>query len=289
MAAHTTGAPRPEQNAKRLDAEPLRARQYDAQTAHAFSAQFPSNPAATLINSCIESHLLDAARMVATLESDGIDTRLKVLNHIISRKEETFPLLANIATGRQYWEDPPHSAWAPICAIHLLAKMEHYRAQLAIITAILEFYEYTDDWLTEDAPYVLAHMGTGAIRTLTGLMRYKDTDKFVRGEATRSLVMIAKKNQNEKPGIIASIKDAAQNETDIYVRSLLVDSLLDLREPSLREYLENSLKTGFIRDDFFSLENVDRVYAGKMQRLRNKPRDPLYIFENKNNPYKRNR
>ena len=227
--------------------------------------------------------------MVATLESDGIDTRLKVLNHIISRKEETFPLLANIATGRQYWEDPPHSAWAPICAIHLLAKMGHYRAQLAIITAILEFHEYTEDWLTEDAPYVLAHMGTGAIRTLTGLMRYKDTDMFVRGEAATSLVMIARKNPNEKPGIIASIKDAAQNEADIDVRTILVDPLLDLREPSLREYLENSLKTGFIKDVSFHLEDIDRVYAGKMPTSRNKPRDPLYIFENTNNPYKRNR
>ena len=231
--------------------------------------------------------MLDTTKLIATLKSDGIYTNRKVLNHIISRRVETFPLLANIATGREYWYDSPHSDWAPTCAIHLLAKMGHYRAQLAIITAIITFYDETGDWLTEDMPYVLAHMGIGAIRTLTGLMRYKDTDMFVRVGAATALVMIARKNQKEKPGIIASIKDAAQNETDDDVRTFLVDSLLDLRDPSLYEYLKNSLETGFIKDELFRLNDLDEVYAGNLPTTRNKPRDPLYIFDDKNNPYKR--
>lgn len=202
--------------------------------------------------------------------------------------------MAQFATCDEYWEDgaddnnnPEDYKSVPIAAIHLLAKMKHYRAQLAINTAILGHHEETGDWLTEDMPHVLAYMGVGAIRTLTALMQYRDTDRFVRIGAATALITIAGNNPEEKPGIVASIKDAALHEDDINTRTLLVDTLVDLKDPDLLAYLKNSLETNFITNDYFHLEDIDGTYADLLHTRCIDNVDPLYIFEYRDdNPYK---
>lgn len=240
------------------------------------------------MNHCIPRGLLDAADMISMLESDGIHTDEKTVRGILEMGEESFQLLARLATDDEYWDDPDVNWDAPICAIHILAKMKHYRAHLAINTAILKHYEKTEDWLTEDMPYVLEHMGVGGIPTMTALMRYDGADMYMRGSAANALIMLAMDNPEAKPGIVESIKDAAQNEADITMRTMLVDVLLDLKDPDLYGYLRYSLESGFILDDFFDLGYLDGTYAGVHNLHHRNPRDPLYIFTyHDENPYKR--
>ena len=231
--------------------------------------------------------MLVMASMISILESDGIYTDEKTVRGILEMGEESFHLLAQLATDDEYWNDLDDDSLVPICAIHILAKMKHYRAQLVINTAIIKHYEETGDWLTEDMPYVLAHMGVGAIPTLTALMRYDGADIFVRGGTAGALIMIAMDNPEVKSGIVASIKDAAQNEADIVTRTVLVNVLLDLKDPDLYGYLKDSLETGFILDDYFDLDYLDGAYAGTFNPSRGVPMDPLYIFSySDENPYK---
>ena len=239
------------------------------------------------MNRGISHGLLDVAGMISTLESDGIHTDEKTVCGILDMGEESFHILARLATDDEYWNDLDGGRLVPICAIHLLAKMKHYGAHLAINTAIMGHYEETDDWLTEDMPYVLAHMGVGAIPTLTALMRYDGADMFVRGGAANALIMIAVDNPEVKPGIVASIKDAARNEADIEMRTVLVNVLLDLKDPDLYGYLKDSLERGFILDDYFDLDYLDGAYAGVYNPSCGDPIDPLYIFSYYDeNPYK---
>ena len=221
---------------------------------------------------------LKTAEMIAELESSGLDTRKDIVNGILDRKDESFPFLAKLATSWEYWHSDSVDEWSPICAIHLLAKMKHYRAQLAINSAILEYYDDTDDWLTQDMPYVVAHMGVGAIPTLTALMRHGDTDMFVRGMAAHALIMIIKKYPETKSKIVASIMSAAQKESDIETRTMLVDSLVDLLDPDLYGYLFDSAKTGFIEPIAFTHHDLGKIYASK-RSSRGVAKDPLYIFE----------
>ena len=216
--------------------------------------------------------------MISTLEVSGLDTKKEIVDGLLDRKDESFPLLARLATSREYWYNDSVDRWSPICAIHLLSKMKHYQAQLAVNSAILEYYDDTDDWLTEDMPYVLAHMGVGAIPTLTALMRYDGTDMFVRGMAAEALVMIIKKHPETKPKIVASIMGAAQKEPDIKVRTILVDALVDLLDPDLYDYLRDSLKTGFIEQTAFNQHDLDQMYADQ-DPSRGDGKDPMYIFE----------
>lgn len=233
---------------------------------------------ATLISMGTTNNLLDMADMIAELESSGLDTKKKIISGILDRKDESFPFLARLATSQECWYDDSIDRWSPICAIHLLAKMGHYQAQLAVNSAVLEFYDDTGDWLTGDLPYVLAHMGPDAIPTLTGLMRYGDTDMFVRGMAAHALVIIIREHPETKPETVVSIMDAARKDSDIEVRTILVDSLVDLADPDLYEYLRAALRTGFVTDEVFRMYDVDRVNATQ-RSSRGDPRDPLYIFE----------
>ena len=218
--------------------------------------------------------------MIKELVSSGIETDERIVNGILNRRNESLPYLARLATSSENWLDftPPAD---PVCVIHLLAKMEDYTARLAINAALLEYYDYTEDWLTEAAPYVLAYIGASAIWTLIALMGYKDTDMFVRNTAAHALVIIANHHPQTKPEIVSAIKDLAQNENDIDVRTLLVDNLLDLRDPHLYKYLENSLKSGFITRDFFTLQHLRDVYTGKIPVTRLHIIDPLRIFSYK--------
>lgn len=154
---------------------------------------------------------------------------------------------------------------------------EAYQAQLAVSSAILEHYNDSGDWLTDDARYALAHMGVGAIPILRSVMRYDGTDMYVRAIAAQALVIIAGNHQEAKIRIIASIMDAAQKESDIEVRTLLVGALIDLQDPDVRRYMRNSLKTGFIRSTYVSMDEVDNVYEYRQFSGRG-ARDPLYIF-----------
>ncbi len=220
---------------------------------------------------------MDTAARIRVLESEGMHADEEVVRGILDAREETFPHLARIATYDEYWK--AHNAWAPVCAIHLLAKIGHYRAQLAVNAAILDHYEETGDWLTDDAPYILAHMGTGAIPSTTALMRHVGADTYVRCAAAEALVITASKHPEARPGIVASIKDAAQREADDGTRMMLVDSLLDLRDPDLYEYLKDAVETRFIRSDFYDVSTLDQVYAGSLPTSRvDNSMDPMDIF-----------
>ena len=215
---------------------------------------------------------MDTAAKVGMLGSEGVDTDKEIVIDILDAGEEAFSHLARIATHDEYWQ--ADNGLAPVCAIHLLAEIGGYRAQLAINAAILGHYKETGDWLMEDAPYVLAHMGTGAIPATTSLMRLADTGMYVRSAAAGALVVTAMRHPETKPGIVASIRDAAQGEADIAVRTVLVDSLLDLKD---------AVVTGFICSDFYDVPTLDGLYAGRISpSLTHKAVDPVGIFSRRN-------
>ena len=217
--------------------------------------------------------------MIKELESSRVYTDERIINGILNRRDESLPYLARLTSSREHWLSQ-HLVQVPLCAIHLLAMMEDYTARIAINTALIEYHYYTEYWITEDAPGVLAYIGTSAIPTLIPLLNYEDADLFVRNSATRALVIIAKHNPQTKSKIVSEIKDVVQNEIDIDVRTMLVDNLLDLRDPHLFQYLENLLKTGFITTEFSDLDCLLGVYAGTLSSHLDII-DPLCIFSYK--------
>ena len=231
----------------------------------------------TLINTAVSWNPLNVKEMVHALELHGINTRKDIVEGILDRAVESLTLLARLAAERKDWSSDGDYTRSSECAIHLLAKMKHYRAQLAVRAAIIKYDAECDLWLTDEAPYVLASMGPGAISVLIELMQYGGTDMFVRRSTAEALVMIIMAHPETKSQIVSSIMGAAQKESDIDMRTHLVDTLLDLRDPKLYAYLKNSLKTGFIKSNVFTLYDIDREYA-RQDPLHKQLIDPLYIF-----------
>ncbi len=211
-------------------------------------------------------------------KSHGINTDENIIRYILDNKEELFVPLAKIATSLEQWRDLDDSTYIPICAIHLLSTMGHYRAHLATISATIEYFECAGDWLTEYAVSVLAHMGVDAIWMLSAIVQNNNMDQFIRDTAARALVMIAIEHKEVKSDVITTIQKAIQNETNSMIRAVIVSSLLDLKDPDLYEYLKNLLKTGFISNTFFDINDLDRIYANKDRHIGPPRRNPLDVF-----------
>lgn len=157
--------------------------------------------------------------------------------------------------------------------------MNNYKSQLAINSALVEYYDDSSDWMIEEMPYIVAHMGPDAIRMLTLMLQNSVVDPYIRNGMARALIMIIIKNPETKQQIIQIIKETAQKESDKTIRMFIVNPLLDLRDPDLYQYLKDFIQTGFIADDFCDLEWLDVVHDGNDYRNNDiTPRDPLDIF-----------
>ena len=210
---------------------------------------------------------------IRELAESGFEADAGTVEKITGMGDAAFPGLARLAT-----EGP--DGGGPASAVHLLAVLGHYRAQLAINSFLLEVYEDADDdWVTEDLPRVLAYMGPGAVEALSGLVRHQKADMWVRQAAGRALASIAIDHPEHKPGVIEAVKEAVRDEKDTKTRTLLAGCLLDLVDPDLYEYYENLLLTGTITSDVASAGDLEQLYTGEMPPHDLKPRDPLELFE----------
>ena len=210
---------------------------------------------------------------IRELAESGFETDAGTVEKITEMGDSAFPDLARLATEGPDGEGPKS-------AVHLLAVLGHYRAQLAINSFLLEVYkDDADDWITEHLPRVLAHMGPGAVEALSGLVRHPKADMWARHAAGRALVSTALDHPEHKAGVIEAVKEAVAGEKDPEARTWLAECLLDLVDPDLYEYYENLLLTGTIKSNVVSADDLEMVYSGELPPHDLKPQDPLELFE----------
>ena len=210
---------------------------------------------------------------IRELAESGFETDAGTVEKITEMGDSAFPDLARLAT-----EGPDGEGSKS--AVHLLAVLGHYRAQLAINSFLLEVYkDGDDDWVTEHLPRVLAHMGPGAVEALSGLVRHPKADMWARHAAGRALVSTALDHPEHKADVIEAIKEAVAGEKDLEARTWLAECLLDLVDPDLYEYYENLLLTGAITSDIVSADDLEQLYTGEMPPHDLEPKDPLELFE----------
>lgn len=214
--------------------------------------------------------------LAARLAESGFETGPETVSRIAGMGERAFSRLARMAAS-----GPAEYGDEALCAVHFLAALGHYRAQLAINSFLVGRYrdDVDDDWVTATLPGIIAHMGPGTIASASGLMRHSKADMYVRGSAARALAGIALDHPDKKPGIIETIKGAIREEKDRKTRMFLADSLLDLVDPDLYLYHENLLLTGAIDDDMYDIGTLEEIYQGSMGPHAVESEDPLLFFE----------
>lgn len=209
---------------------------------------------------------------IRELSKSGFATDAETLKKIAEMGDAAFPDLARLATAGPDGDGPK-------AAVHLLALLGHYRAQLAINSFLLGVYQDEGDWINEDLPGVLAYMGPGAVDALSCLVRHKGARMWARHSAGRALVSIALDHPEYRSGVIEAIKGAVADEKDLEVRTWLADCLVDLIDPDLYEYYENLLLTGAITSDVIDTRCLDQMYAGEMDPQAIGPSDPMKLFD----------
>ena len=175
--------------------------------------------------------------LIRDLLSRGSEASEDTVTGILEGGGDSFWHLAEIATDGRYWRDPDPDTERSTCAIHLLAELGGRRSLLAINSVLVEYHDDMGNWLTEDMPYVLAHMGPAAVPALTLAMGERSLDIFVRDGMARALVMIAGTHPDTRPGIVQSIMGMIRDEPDIQARSLFVNCLVGLKDPHMYWYL----------------------------------------------------
>ena len=180
--------------------------------------------------------MLDKLKLYGTKIDEG------TVEALLESRKESFFHLAQFVTSGNSWDNTSIHPWSPYCALSILAKMRHHSALLAITTAILNYSEYANDWIIENAPGQLAHMGPDAIPSLTALMQYNKAPIRVRISVEIALLMIATGNPETKHRIIESIKSCAMDEPDIKMRDEILGCLLYMDEPEIHEYLNELIE-----------------------------------------------
>ncbi len=216
------------------------------------------------------------------LKFHGTETHKWILDIIIN-DDRSFERLARILTYQRYQDNThgTYAPWIPIYALHILAKIGTKRAQIAIISALIHYPDMLyDSWISEKIPNALAYMGPKSVDSLCHVVSLSSASIYSRYCAASTLVIIALEHPQEKQKVIKTIRDSVQREPDIDDRTFLMDSLVDLRDPDVSEYLKRSLESGFVTNEFFEYGDLLETYTDESGiPAKYAPTDPLDIFD----------
>ena len=110
----------------------------------------------------------------------------------ICNRPDSVPYLARIVEEDIYWEiGGPGDAWSSIHALHLLGSIKTTEALHVLIATLRDYGEDIGDWLLGSMPSILANFGSSAIGPLKAVVLDEGLDGFVRGAASKALVVIA--------------------------------------------------------------------------------------------------
>ena len=225
---------------------------------------------------------MDLEEAIDHLKLHGTITQEWILE-IIVKDDRSFEMLAEMLTYQKYHDNTneTYAPLVPVYALYMLAKIGTKRAQTAINSALVQYPDMmSDSSIGEQIHNVLAYMGPKTVDSLCHVVSLSSASIFSRYCAASALVIIALEHPQEKQKIIKTIRDAIQIEQDIGDRTFLMDSLVDLRDPDVSEYITDSLERGFVTNEFFDQGDLIKTYEDKSDMVAAKcvSMDPYEIF-----------
>jgi len=212
----------------------------------------------------------------------------------ICNRPDSVPYLARIIEEDIYWEiGGPGDAWSSIHALHLLGSINTTEALHVLIATLRDYGEDIGDWLFDSMPALLANFGPSAIEPLKAVVLDEGLDGFVRGAASKALVVIAYNYSECREPIIKLFRqiilDAevrAAEDSDIFI-SLIVEDLAQFKDPVAIEEIELAFTKGVVDENYIDLVEVKRIYRTPdedMQYQRD-DWDPIEHFSQNNIAY----
>jgi uncharacterized protein YchJ len=212
----------------------------------------------------------------------GRNVSVETVESMLRRRDEALPFLIDIVKSDRYWRSDGVEAWAPISAMHLLALIGGGEALDAVVYATYNYTEEMGDWLTEDLPSILAHFGADAYGTLLSTVNDDRLEPFARNSAARALHAISRKDQNLRKQAVDALKNAIMSEKDCLARTLLVDVLIEFKDPDTLQFVRSLFEKELIDTSTLTIEEVEGVYAGEYDDILHRDDvDPMDLFRKK--------
>ncbi len=217
--------------------------------------------------------------LISKLIRSGVNISTETAESILQRKDEALPYLVDIVKSDRYWRSDGVEAFAPISAMHLLALIGGKEALDAVVHATYNYDEEMGDWLTEDLPSILAHFGADAYATLLNTVSDGRLEPFARNSVARALHAISRKDQSLRKQTVDTLKKAILSERDCLARTLLVDVLIEFKDPDTLQFVRSLFETGLIDTSTLMIEEVEGVYAGEYDDILHRDdADPMDLF-----------
>lgn len=167
-------------------------------------------------------------------------------------------LALGLAQEEKYWfpDDGEYSSWTPVCALHLLSVIGGPEAINAFINSIKEYYDDTEDWITNDMPAILANFGIEAFDDIRNMLLDKDeVDGFVRAGAAKALFLISEKYPDAREKSIKALRDAISSENDEIARSCFMYELVHFKDHDSLPFIEFYFKNDMIDDGLMTYDD----------------------------------
>jgi len=212
----------------------------------------------------------------------------------ICNRPDSVPYLARIVEEDTYWViGGPGDAWSAIHALHLLGGIETKEALNVLIATLRDYGEDIGNWLLGSMPAILANFGPSAIGPLKAVVLDDGLDGFVRGAASKALVVIAYNHSECREPIIklfrqiirdADVRDA--EDSDMFI-SLLVEDLVQFKDQAATEEIELAFTKGLVDESYIDLVDVKRIYRTPDEELyyHHFDWDPIDHFSQENIEY----
>lgn len=232
---------------------------------------------------------MDTESLINEMIALNLDVPSDLAQEIASRKDAIF-YLRRILREDKYWNPGgPSDAWAPIHVIHILPLIKTREALELLLDIIRDERDALGDWITEDAPTLLAAFGEDVIERLKEYILDEALDRYTRISVATTLNVITHQHPARKEDIKSFLLKLLEDTKDSTFAAFLVDELLSFKDQNLLPQIDMAFEKGKIDTEVIRREDMDWVFdlPEEEQSYSRFMKSPLEHFSKENIDYLR--
>jgi len=221
---------------------------------------------------------LPTIALVETLKTSGYDVPRGLPEEIVRRAAEAIEPLSAIARDDALWSsEAPRDFMAPFHALQLLGAIGDAAGAPALVEAVKT--RDVGDFLTEDAPSILAGLDPAAIPLLMDAALDRTLGTYQRNALAKGLYAIAANHPAHRAEVGAFFARILRDPDNTLV-SLLVDDGARTDSPEVQAAVDAAFDEGRAGDGLMNREYIEHLRRGPRWELSFDIHDPMGHFEN---------
>lgn len=229
---------------------------------------------------------MPTSELIALMAELGLYVNRTIALELAGRKDVVFWLRKMIQDGGYWHCEKSGFSWSPIHAIHILALIKSNEALELLLDTIRYRGDDLGDWLTENVASLLVAFGEGAMPRLKEFTADETLEKYVRGESTSALSVLARKYPSHKDEVIEHLTKLLNKAADPTFAGFVADDLASFRDPSVLPEIHKAFEGGRVDESLITERSINAIIEGRYDTHdENDTREPLEHFSRKHIEY----